>query len=386
MKNFSRFITEAQQSLASQRAKKMGLKGDGHGGWYNASGEFVAKTEGGDLKFYNQGQRPGRDVPPDQQKKPQSQEPQQKQQEPAPENGEGGNKVTLVFGKFNPPTKKHQQLFTAAKGIAAGSDLKIYPSRGNDPEMNPLKPDTKIKFMKSMFPSFKDNIIDDDEAITVFDVLQKMEHEGYNEVTIVVGPDRLGEFRSLAQKQNGSLYNFNDITVVAGGERDTDSELSSKMREFAAQDNLDGFKTGLPKKFKDAEKLFKNLKSGMGVETTKEELEMWRVAPKLNYKNLREHYVDGKIFKNGTIVENLNTGLRGRIIRRGTNYLICATEQNVMFKSWITDVVEKKGFTDVSGVPADQREVGTPSLTKYAMKMADVKSIRNFINKYKAKK
>ena len=105
-----------------------------------------------------------------------------------------------------------------------------------------------------------------------------------------------------------------------------------------------------------------------------------------NYKNLREHYVDGKIFKNGTIVENLNTGLRGRIIRRGTNYLICATEQNVMFKSWITDVVEKKGFTDVSGVPADQREVGTPSLTKYAMKMADVKSIRNFINKYKAKK
>jgi len=45
MKNFSRFITEAQESLASQRAKKMGLKGDGHGGWYNASGEFVAKPK-----------------------------------------------------------------------------------------------------------------------------------------------------------------------------------------------------------------------------------------------------------------------------------------------------------------------------------------------------
>ena len=45
MKNFLKFFTEAKASVASERAKKMGLKGDGHGGWYNASGEFVAKTE-----------------------------------------------------------------------------------------------------------------------------------------------------------------------------------------------------------------------------------------------------------------------------------------------------------------------------------------------------
>jgi hypothetical protein len=382
MKKFSRFITEAQESLASQRAKKMGLKGDGHGGWYNASGEFVAKTEGGDLKFYNQGQRPGRDVPPDQQKKPK--EIEKPQQEPASEDGEDANKVTLVFGKFNPPTKKHQQLFTAAKGIAGGSDLRIYPSRGQDSEMNPLKPDTKIDFMKKMFPSFKDNIMNDNEAITIFDVLQRMENDGYREVTIVVGADRLAEFKGLAQKHNGSLYNFDDITVVAGGERDSDSETSSKMREYAAQDNLDGFKAGLPKQFKDSEKLFKKVKSGIGVETKSE---MWKVSPRLNYTNLREHYVGGDIFRKGTIVENANTGLRGKIIRRGTNYLICATEDNnVMFKSWITDVVEKKTFTDVSGVPADQREVGTPELRKYTMRMTDVKSIRNFINKYKDKK
>jgi hypothetical protein len=385
MKNFSRFITEAKESLASQRAKKMGLKGDGHGGWYNASGEFVAKTEGGDLKFYTKGQQPGKDVPPEQQKKPQAPQAPQVQQEPAPEEG-GGRKVTLVFGKFNPPTKKHQQLFAAAKGIAAGSDLRIYPSRSQDSEMNPLKAETKIQFMKKMFPSFKDNIMNDDEAITIFDVLQKMENEGYSEVTIVVGNDRLGEFRSLAQKHNGSLYNFNDITVVPGGEKDSDSETSSKMREYASQDNYQGFKSGLPSSFKDGEKLFKKVKSGMGVETKKEEVELWRIAPKLDYKNLRETYLDGKIFRKGVIVENLNTGLRGRVIRRGTNYLICITEDNLMFKSWITDVVEKKAFTDVCGVPADQREVGTPSYTRYTMKMADVKSIRNFINKYKAKK
>ena len=42
----------------------------------------------------------------------------------------------------------------------------------------------------------------------------------------------------------------------------------------------------------------------------------------------------------GTIVENCNTGLRGEIIRAGTNHLICVTEDGIMFKSWIKDVCE----------------------------------------------
>jgi len=51
-----------------------------------------------------------------------------------------------------------------------------------------------------------------------------------------------------------------------------------------------------------------------------------------------------------------------------------------MFKSWIKDV------TDVSGVPANQREVGTDALRKYAETMVKGSSWgRQFINKYKKK-
>lgn len=384
MKKFSSFIIEAQASLASQRAQKMGLRGDGHGGWYNATGEFVAKTEGGDLVFYNKGQRPGRDVPNPADKRPKI----QRNPEPSsPEPDEnGGAKLTIVFGRFNPPTREHKQLFTSARSIAGNSDLKIYPSRIQDNERNPIKPDPKIGFMKKMFPEFKDNIINDEKMLTIFDVLQAAENDGYREVTIVVGADRLSEFRSLAQKHNGSVYNFNDITVVAGGEKDSDTELSSKMRQSAAEDNLNSFRTGLPRGYKDVEKVFKAVQSGLGIKTQKEEYQLWKIAPKVHYSALRENYIGGNIFKVGSIVENINTGLRGKIIRRGTNYLICATEDDLMFKSWITDVVEKKDFTNVCGVVASEREVGTPSLTQYTMKMADVKSIRNFINKYKAKK
>jgi hypothetical protein len=105
-------------------------------------------------------------------------------------------------------------------------------------------------------------------------------------------------------------------------------------------------------------------------------------------KQLRDKYIRGEIFNEGDWVENSNTGSVGKIIRRGTNYLICVTEDNVMFKPWIRDVVE---WTNKSGVPADQREVGTDALRKYVMSVSDTKAIDNFnvkkfINKYKAKR
>jgi len=389
MKKFSQFISEAKSTLTSQRASKMGLQGDGHGGWYNASGEFVAKTVGGDLKFYNKGQKPGRDVP---------QKPQPKVQVSAnPKASELSRnakdkttaELTVVFGKFNPPTKWHDQLLRNIKSIAKGSDLKIYPSRSKDKDKNPIPPDTKVEIMKVIFPEFEDNIINDHKMASIVDVLQGAQTDGYKKVTIAVDSNRLAEFRSIAVKYNGQLYNFDEIDVVSGGERRSELDSSEKMRTFAANNNYTGFKEGLPGRVKDedARALFQMVRRGMGIKATrKEELEMWKIAPKLDYVNLRENYVNHKIFKLGDIVENINTGMIGKIIRRGTNYLICLSEDNIMFKSWITDVSEKTNFTNVSGVPADQREVGTDEYRKYTMRMTGLKKIRNFINKYKTKK
>jgi hypothetical protein len=104
------------------------------------------------------------------------------------------------------------------------------------------------------------------------------------------------------------------------------------------------------------------------------------VGTQIRSEEVRERYINNEIYNVGDKVEVIESGLVGEIIRRGTNYLICVTEDNVMFKPWLTDIRE---WTEISGVPADQREVGTDSLTKYAMKMADVKNIKNFINKYK---
>ena len=61
MKTLFQFLTE---STAVQQATRMGLKSDGHGGWYDNKGEFVAKTERGQLKFFNKRQRIGAQDPP----------------------------------------------------------------------------------------------------------------------------------------------------------------------------------------------------------------------------------------------------------------------------------------------------------------------------------
>ena len=45
MKSFLNFLTEATQSQAAMQASKLGLKGDGHGGWIDRAGKVIARTE-----------------------------------------------------------------------------------------------------------------------------------------------------------------------------------------------------------------------------------------------------------------------------------------------------------------------------------------------------
>ena len=419
MKSFFQFLTETE-SKAKEQARKLGLKSDGHGGWLDRSGEFVAKTEGDKLRFFNKNQRPGRDpdqtpgrpahLPVNGKKMARSPEaieakrrkdddlagaPLQKKPEEEGEKGEGET-LTTAFGRFNPPTVGHEKLLGAARKAAAGGPLKIYPSRSQDPKKNPLDPDMKVSYMKKMFPDYEEEIINDGEMKTIFDVLKTAEADGFKNVNIIVGADRQAEFENLAQKYNGDLYNFDQIRVISAGVRDADAEgvegmSASKMRKAVQDDDFDAFKRGTPKGLKDADAqaVFDAVRTGMKGKKKKveESYDLWEIAPSLDRKGLRENYVQGLIYKIGDLVENLNTGLIGEIIRRGTNHLICVTKENYMFKSWVKDVMEA---VNPSGVPSDQRLVGTDAYKKYAETMVpgQGKSAwgKQFINKYKKKK
>lgn len=405
MKSFFQFLKEAESAAALQ-AKKLNLKSDGHGGWYDSRGEFVAKTEDGKLKFYSKNQKVGERDPnqdtnqtaqkQDDTKKKQKEIEAPKKKKAAPEDGEETQTETLtvVFGRFNPPTVGHEKLLSAAKKASAGEDYKIYPSRTQDGKKNPLDPDQKVSFMKKMFPDYEDNIINDPDMRNIFDVLVTANEDGYSSINIVVGSDRQAEFENLAQKYNGSLYDFELIRVISAGVRDADAEgvegmSASKMRKAVMDDDFESFRRGTPKTLDDGDtqSLFDAVRQGMKIKKKKVTAEMWEIAPKLDPQGLREQYVNKKVFNIGDIVENLNTGMIGEIIRRGTNHLICVTKENFMFKSWVRDVMEAVvNYPGPSGVSGPEREIGTDSLRKYTERMTGTGAIKNFINKYKAKK
>lgn len=102
----------------------------------------------------------------------------------------------------------------------------------------------------------------------------------------------------------------------------------------------------------------------------------------VNAEEVRDMYINNEIYNVGDKIEVIESGVVGTIIRRGTNYLICVTEDNEMFKPWLTDIRE---WTKVCGVPAEKREVGTDDHREYVMKLMGVDKIKNFINKYKKK-
>ena len=397
MKSFATFISESVSNAAKQ-AKKLGLKGDGHGSWVDPNGRIVGRTVEGELVF-NSGRKPAKgsdplnpgaaarqavsEVPPP------SATSQAPEAVPAADEQEPVEKtrgtLTLGFGRFNPPTAGHEILLDKIKDTAESGAYTVYPSHSQDNEKNPIGAEDKVLFMKKLFPAHSSNIVYDQSIRTIIDALTHADVQGYQTINLVVGSDRQKEFEGLANKYNGQLYNFDAINVISAGDRDPDAEgvegmSASKLRALAADGDFESFRKGLPKAAKGtvAQELFNTVQKSIGKKAmTKEGIELWRIAPKFDFKGLREQFIAGNVFNIGSLVENLNTGLIGRILRKGTNYVIAVTNEGIMFKSWINDLTETKV---VSGVVASKREVGTESYREYVQQLTPMEKVRSFIN------
>jgi hypothetical protein len=402
MKSFKQFITEARGGRAADQAIRAGLVSDGHGGWVNRQGALIAKTEKDRLVFIK-ATSPDKQEPEQKSEAPikaantklvtpkkaetLSKPRKKKKEEPKPKQDKKRS-ITVVFAKFNPPTEGHHQLLKKAREVTQGDELRIYPSRIQN-EQNPLDPKNKVRYMRLAFPDFADEIMNDSSMSTIFDVLALLYDEGYDDVRMVVGAQRESEFDRLSKQYNGKYYDFNNIEVVPANIKDPDSDASDikssgTLRKAAISDDYFKFKGGLPMKMPEKEKrnLFDAVKryyeQGGSIKET------WRIAPELDYKNLRENYFRGNIFNVGDIVESQTTGIRGVIRRRGPNYVICVNEElDLMFKPWIQDICE---WTDNCGTTEKEKEVGTFERLKYLMRLSGLKKIDNYIKKPKKSK
>jgi hypothetical protein len=252
--------------------------------------------------------------------------------------------VTLNWGRFNPPTIGHEKLLDVSHSKGTGVH-RIYATQSQDNKKNPLDWKTKIKYMRKMFPKHARMILMDKKAVTIFDVLTIAHNDGFKNLELVVGSDRVNEFAKLIKKYNGvkgrhGFYDFLDIKIINAGERDPDAEgaegmSASKMRAAAADNDLISFTKGLPRRFKDAEALMNDVRKGMGLREEKS----FRQDIKLKKaSNLREKFVAGKLFKVKDPVKT-NDGHEGVIDTLGANHVKVKMKGDGEFRNfWLQDI------------------------------------------------
>jgi predicted kinase len=180
------------------------------------------------------------------------------------------SKAVITWGRLNPVTIGHEKLVNKVKSEAKkrGAMPHVYISHTQDKKKNPLDYNTKYNFARKAFGS----VVTKSNAKTIIQVLQEVEKMGHNEVTVIVGSDRVSEFKTFTSKYNGKDYTFDKLEVISAGERDPDAEgvsgmSASKMRAVAQAGDYDSFKTGTPSKMseKDKKAMYDKIRSIMGV-------------------------------------------------------------------------------------------------------------------------
>ncbi len=251
--------------------------------------------------------------------------------------------------------------------------------------------------MRKYVKDHEDKIQNNEAHRNIFDILRDLHDEGHEHVTMVVGDDRVKEFESLTNKYNGVHYDFKSINIKSAGARADDSDdpienlSASKMRAHAQGGDHDSFHAGMPKGYskKHSQALMQDVLTGMTPPPKKSkkkseihEQTLWEYAPKLDYDAFRNHYMLDHIFKVGALVEHDDSGLRGKVVHRGTNYVIFEMPDGSEHRAWLQHVTEvnqenQSNYSADDGSGNDWK-VGTDTYRMAVQNMTPGQEIKKF--------
>ena len=256
--------------------------------------------------------------------------------------------AVFSFGRLNPPTVGHQKLLQKIMQTAKQQPgyACIYVSHSQDSKRNPLSAKQKVAYVKKMFPkeARQIEIKEDSNIRNAIDVATNF-YEKYDNLVMVVGSDRVKDFKNLLNRYNGvqsthGFYKYNNIQIVSAGERDPDAEgvagmSASKMRAAAASGDYESFSLGLPSNFNDGKGLFKDIRLGMNI---REQLKPFKpIVEMSNMELIREQYFQNLIYNIGDWVKDIKTEIVGEVVKRGTNYITLVQEDFSLHKVWLED-------------------------------------------------
>jgi hypothetical protein len=254
--------------------------------------------------------------------------------------------VYFTFGRMNPPTTGHEKLMNELSKKSGNNSYRVYLSQSTDKKKNPLDFKYKVKTVRKFFPKHARSVMLNKKVKTVFDAVTEMYNDGFKNVTMVVGSDRINEFTTLLKKYNGvkgrhGLYNFNKINVISAGDRDPDADdtsgmSASKMRSLANEGDFTQFSQGLPRNVSnaDAKKVYNEVRRGLGLKEQKDYFNKLHFQP---VSEKREAYVQGHLYDIGDRVTIVGSDELASITSLGSNYVIVESNGK-LYRKWLTDV------------------------------------------------
>ena len=295
--------------------------------------------------------------------------------------------VYFTFGRMNPPTIGHEKLLKKLASKAGRNPYRIFLSPSSGDEKNPIEYKTKVKFARKAFPKYARSIVMSPNARSIMEVATAIYNEGFKNVVMVVGSDRVREFTARLNAVNGKkgrhgFYNFKKITIESAGERDPESDKvkgmsGTKMRNAATSGDFTKFAQGLPKGLNnaDAKQVFNAVRKGLGLKQVKEYRNHVQLSP---VSETREDFIEG-MFQPGDQVVIKENDMIATVIRRGANYLIVEAN-GVQMRKWLdaVEVLEDERKKDSPQDPDIKDRKGTqPKAYHSGIKSVSTKKARD---------
>lgn len=191
-------------------------------------------------------------------------------------------KIVFIFGRFQVPTRGHAEMIMYGADYArrTGAEYRVYTSQSHDSVKNPLPYHTKIGILRQLFPGI--NVIEDPSAKTAFHICRKLSEQGYEDVTMIVGADRVKEFQQqigkyVMPRDNPKFnpdrnYGFKRFSVINSGAR-VAGVSGTQMREYIRQNKFSEFMKVAPtRNTMLAKKIFKAAKDNLREDVLNEDM------------------------------------------------------------------------------------------------------------------
>jgi len=175
-------------------------------------------------------------------------------------------KLVFTFSRMNPVTVDHETMVNRVISTARTMDAepRVYVAHTQNEETDLLSYVEKFPFIAESFGT----IVKQSTLATIVELMQTFESEGFNEVVMVAGNDKVDQIQSLLESNNNKFYTFESIKVIPAGIDDPDETTSQQMLEKLLENDRNGFMQLAPSRMENTSinEMFVNLQNKIPVQ------------------------------------------------------------------------------------------------------------------------